>query len=93
MRPLSCANEGFRLGGFNALMGLSCYTFLQIHQFSRICFNALMGLSCYDAENVKVTIAFLFQCPHGLELLRQECPIFKIFHDTFYASLLFIGVY
>ncbi len=39
-------------------------------------FNALMGLSCYIMGGVGKIVEGLFQCPYGLELLRQECPIF-----------------
>ena len=34
-------------------------------------FNALMGLSCYDGGLNLPDVRALFQCPHGLELLRQ----------------------
>ena len=39
-------------------------------------FNALMGLSCYALDRGEMLLRFVFQCPLGLELLRQECPIF-----------------
>ena len=62
--------------GFNALSGLSCYakSIYSIRPYSR--FNALSGLSCYFVVIVAIAVAILFQCPLGLELLRQECPIF-----------------
>ena len=34
-----------------------------------MCFNALMGLSCYTTIRPLSKGEFLFQCPHGLELL------------------------
>ena len=39
-------------------------------------FNALTGLSCYQEIYHKLICRIAFQCPHGLELLQQECPIF-----------------
>ena len=37
---------------------------------SSLCFNALTGLSCYAEKAIATENATLFQCPHGLELLR-----------------------
>ena len=74
-------------------MGLSCYWTPSDSLYLFVSFNALMGLSCYAIFTKKMLEDAKFQCPHGLELLLQECPIFQIFHDTFYAYLLFIGVY
>ena len=62
--------------GFNALMGLSCYKGIQGKIEKQRGFNALMGLSCYICNEVLSILENLFQCPYGLELLRQECPIF-----------------
>ena len=36
----------------------------------QICFNALTGLNCYFSIFVITMELMLFQCPHGLELLR-----------------------
>ena len=38
----------------------------------QICFNALTGLNCYFSIFVITMELMLFQCPHGLELLRTE---------------------
>ena len=61
---------------FNALKGLSCYFRLLMEMVRRWCFNALKGLSCYQDEYGIVRQEEVFQCPQGLELLQQECPIF-----------------
>ena len=37
---------------------------------------ALSGLSCYILPLPYKSYLQLFQCPHGLELLPQKCPIF-----------------
>ena len=66
------------------------------------CFNALSGLSCYvQAPKFSATWA-MFQCPHGLELLRLQygqisefssfqCPHGLIPH--FYAQKLSIDFF
>ena len=41
-----------------------------------VSFNALSGLSCYLSVQLQLYETVVFQCPLGLELLRQECPIF-----------------
>ena len=58
-------------------MGLSCYL-LDDGSVDELKsgFNALMGLSCYDGRKIGLDQRLMFQCPYGLELLRQECPIF-----------------
>ena len=61
---------------FNALMGLSCYDGVFRKVKEQKCFNALMGLSCYLATAGVTAYTAQFQCPHGLELLLQKCPIF-----------------
>ena len=65
-----------RVLSFNALMGLSCYIKEVCQRLYDSSFNALMGLSCYINAITESAIFSSFQCPHGLELLRQECPIF-----------------
>ena len=80
MELVSCQPpDDFLLQGvlsFNALMGLSCYTAILQIPTHKLCFNALMGLSCYFIGYKKANGHIVFQCPHGLELLLQECPIF-----------------
>ena len=53
------------------------------------CFNALAGLKCYlrSSSNINSSLA-LFQCPCGLEMLRQNYPIFFNFQGPFNASFL-----
>ena len=74
MELVSCQPpDDFLLPGvlsFNALMGLSCYMLTVYSDFQSCGFNALMGLSCYLGEAYKNCAANMFQCPHGLELLR-----------------------
>ena len=80
MELVSCQPpDDFLLPGvlsFNALMGLSCYYGFIIEHPEMERFNALMGLSCYLCVYQVKSLQTLFQCPHGLELLLQECPIF-----------------
>ena len=56
---------------FNALMGLSCYLIIMTKFLRSICFNALTGLSCYNNAVPEEMVTRMFQCPHGLELLRH----------------------
>ena len=37
----------------------------------QICFNALTGLNCYEDEALESLSPITFQCPLGLELLRE----------------------
>ena len=61
---------------FNALSGLSCYATVLNSESLSFSFNALSGLSCYEKFASALDVIHMFQCPLGLELLRQECPIF-----------------
>ena len=65
-----------RLKSFNALSGLSCYVVFKFDASVLEGFNALSGLSCYFPYLHLMSALQQFQCPLGLELLRQECPIF-----------------
>ena len=61
---------------FNDLTGLSCYWVSTRLSYTHLCFNDLTGLSCYAYLQNWIGALEEFQWPHGLELLRQECPIF-----------------
>ena len=56
--------------GFNALTGLSCYLLVLRYPVGCYRFNALTGLSCYVKYGKRTRLRGMFQCPHGLELLR-----------------------
>ena len=62
---------------FNALTGLSCYQTPCAAWWTNMCFNALTGLSCY-AHLVRLECCrWMFQCPHGLELLPRPGPVLQ----------------
>ena len=60
---------------FNALMGLSCYT-ERNHQCSFLIVSMPLWAWVVTYFLVFLIAKLMFQCPYGLELLRQECPIF-----------------
>ena len=66
---LSCANEGFRLGGFNALMGLSCYLGKFAITTSYFLFQCPLGLIphfYFITSHSNLLYTDMFQCPLGL---------------------------
>ena len=62
----------------NALSGLSCYLAGKLIKAREVCFNALTGLSCYGTTGKESESDWMFQCPHGLELLLWK----MIAYDT-----------
>ena len=61
---------------FNALTGLSCYQYFSDASFY---VNVSMPSRAWVVtQRLKSLLKrmWMFQCPHGLELLQQECPIF-----------------
>ena len=60
---------------FNALTGLSCYSW---HDSVRGKGEVSMPSRAWvvTADMTALEARVKFQCPHGLELLQQECPIF-----------------
>ena len=56
---------------FNALTGLNCYYPWADADTADAGFNALTGLNCYTVPCAIYSLIPQFQCPHGLELLRD----------------------
>ena len=74
--PCTAANIGVILKRFNALSGLSCYYTSDLH-FG--CQNVSMPSRAWVVtfqSRHECCVRWMFQCPLGLELLQQECPIF-----------------
>ena len=57
------------------------------------CFNALMGLNCYSPDYLNGLNTILVSMPSWAWIVTARMSNILNFHDTFYAYLLFIGVY
>ena len=45
----------------------------------QICFNALTGLNCYPCVCLGAVMWYVFQCPHGLELLLAKAIVSEFY--------------